>query len=141
MVPAHPGLRTLFVHSLADEHVPKRINVTILADRFVRAVGEDDAEALLLHETNHDISSPQGAEELFITETSRFLQRSLHTRSCGGVREFDDWSGRGARRLSAGSSGCHLAARSGAASARWGCTWAHGSREHSTRGRRASTER
>ena len=48
MVPAHPGLRTLFVHSLADEHVPKRINVTILADRFVRAVGEDDAERRLV---------------------------------------------------------------------------------------------
>ena len=44
LVPAHPGLRTLFVHSLADQKVPSSIDVPTLADRFVKAVGEEDAE-------------------------------------------------------------------------------------------------
>lgn len=49
-------------------------------------------QALLLHATNHDVSSPEGAVELFVVEVSRFLAESLPTQSCDEVRQFDDWS-------------------------------------------------
>ena len=37
--PNHPGLRTLFVHSGADEYVPASVDVSALSQRFVRAAG------------------------------------------------------------------------------------------------------
>lgn len=59
---ATPGLRTLFVHSLADEYVPPFVDAEALARRFVAAAGGPAfASSLLLHGAKHNLASTDGA--------------------------------------------------------------------------------
>lgn len=58
---ATPGLRTLFVHSLADEYVPPSVDAEALARRFVTAAGGPAfASSLLLPGAKHNLASPDG---------------------------------------------------------------------------------
>uniref|UniRef100_A0A7S0L6B9 AB hydrolase-1 domain-containing protein n=1 Tax=Coccolithus braarudii TaxID=221442 RepID=A0A7S0L6B9_9EUKA len=70
----HPGLRTLFVLSAADEYVPRNVEPQGLARRFVVAAGGDGAaDALIVPDANHNLSEPETAAEVFVLAAAALL--------------------------------------------------------------------
>ena len=56
-----PGLTTLFAHSMADEYVPRSVDVELLSRRLVAAAGGSaSASRLLLSGAKHNLESPSG---------------------------------------------------------------------------------
>lgn len=73
----HPGLRTVFVHSGADEYVPPSVDVDALAKRFVRAAGGalNGASAVIIQDANHNLAEPvEVATQTFVDEVSKALK-------------------------------------------------------------------
>lgn len=65
-LPEHPGLRVLFVLSLADEFVPDHINQRELSWRFVRACGSADSQevgSLLIEHASHSLREQRREQE------------------------------------------------------------------------------
>jgi len=76
-VPDHPGLKVLFVHSLGEEYVPSHIDVPALSRRFVNAVGEPDANVLLIDGANHNLSEPKDAVDKFTAAVGSLLDDAV----------------------------------------------------------------
>jgi pimeloyl-ACP methyl ester carboxylesterase len=78
-VPTHPGLRTLFVHSGADEYVPATVDVQALSARLVAAAGgaSNGAAAVIIKGASHNCGSADGsAAEEFVAATCRVLREA-----------------------------------------------------------------
>lgn len=76
-VPDHPGLHVLFAHSLADEYVPKTIDVALLSRRFVAAAGgSESASAVLIDGASHNLQSEE-ATALFLEAVGKCLNDSV----------------------------------------------------------------
>lgn len=82
-VAAHPGLKTLFVHSAKDEYVPPTVDAVQLSQRFVRAAGgaESGAAACIIPEANHNLASPPGAASAFVTAVGEWLELAVSNKS------------------------------------------------------------
>ena len=71
----HPGLRTLFAHSGADEYVPSHVDVGRLSQRFVAAAGGsiNGASAYIVPDANHNLATPPSAPSDFIAAVGQLL--------------------------------------------------------------------
>lgn len=74
-LPEHPGLRTCFACSGADEYVPKDVDVPALAGRFVAMAGgaPNGAEAFIVPDANHNCAEPPSAKGDFVQCVCRVL--------------------------------------------------------------------
>ena len=77
-LPSHPGLRTCFACSGADEYVPKHVDTRALAQRFVTAAGSaaNGAEAYIVPAANHNCATPPSAAEDFVRCVCRVLGKA-----------------------------------------------------------------
>lgn len=77
-VPDHPGLRTLFVHSGADEYVPPSVDVASLSSRFVAAAGgaSNGAAALTIARGSHNLATPPEAAGEFVEAVAALLEQA-----------------------------------------------------------------
>ena len=75
----HPGLKTVFAHSGADEYVPATVDVDALSKRFVAAAGgaANGAEAVILSGANHNLATPPEAAEAFVEVVRRVLKDAV----------------------------------------------------------------
>ena len=79
-LPSHPGLRTLFAFSGADEYVPPTVDVPALAQRLVAAAGgaANGAEAVVIADANHNLATPEDtAAAAFIESVCRVLDEAV----------------------------------------------------------------
>lgn len=82
MVPEHPGLKVLFVHSVGEEYVPPQVDVPLLSRRFVEAAAgspgsSSDVSALLIEGASHNLSEGPHATEQFLTAVGSLLAQVL----------------------------------------------------------------
>ena len=77
-VPEHPGLRTLFVLSGADEYVPPSVDTASLAARMVAAAGgaANGAGTVTIEGASHNLAKPEGAAGEFVAHVCEVLEQA-----------------------------------------------------------------